>query len=163
MYVRSHAIPCGLIPHETAIEDLHYMENSQLPPRICSKPSCKNILPDEDKHKTCQRCCDRNRTGEADQWKKKREEATEPPIRQPPASREQAEGESGVRVGIDAPDNSIMEDTLGTVSNSFQACYLIKELKDNKKIHLKMGKPCLILSTALSSIRRILYSMAITL
>ena len=66
-------------------------------------------------------------------------------------------------MGIDTSGDSIPEDSPGTVSNSFRACYLIRELKDNRKIHLKMRKPCLILSVMQLSDGKILYSMAIIL
>ena len=99
----------------------------------------------------CDRCyhtATDSRTGEAERRKRKREEAAEPLLRPPPATREQAEGESKTRVGIDT---------------SGRACYLIRGLKDNRKIHLKMHKPCLILSITQLSDRRILYSVAIIL
>ena len=119
-------------------------------PRACDCDHCYHTATD-------------SRTGEADRRKRKQEEAAEPPLRPPPATREQAEGESKTRVGIDTSGDSIPEDSLGTVSNSFRACYLIRGLKDNRKIHLKMHKPCLILSVTQLSDRRILYSVAIIL
>jgi len=64
------------------------MENPQTPPRICSKSSCKNVLPIGSTYSSCQRCRERNRAGEAERRKRKRSEVTAPPPRQAPIIRE---------------------------------------------------------------------------
>ena len=60
---------------------------------ICSKPSCKNIVPNEDrnihgeKYKKCNSCRTKDSANTAARRKRKREEATEPAPRAAPAQR----------------------------------------------------------------------------
>ena len=58
---------------------------------LCTKPSCKNTIPDDDinirgdKYKKCKSCRDRDATNTAARRKRKREEATEPTPQQAPS------------------------------------------------------------------------------